>query len=172
MNQDTGRAKSCDDSMGGASEFFKENIAGLTDPEDPETYNLYGGLSEMADELSAVYDQMNKLSEMADELSVLHDQMNKLSEKSDELSALHNQINKLSEKSDELSALPDQMNRLETAVAKIERDVRELRKSFGAARAAPKSPRLRIKDTRRQPAGDVQSSAPRVIPKGEHPTKP
>jgi hypothetical protein len=138
MNQDTGRAKSCDDSMGGASEFFKENIAGLTDPEDPETYNLYGGLSEMADELSAVYDQMNKLSEMADELS----------------------------------ALPDQMNRLETAVAKIERDVRELRKSFGAARAAPKSPRLRIKDTRRQPAGDVQSSAPRVIPKGEHPTKP
>ena len=172
MNQDTGRAKSCDDSMGGASEFFKENIAGLTDPEDPETYNLYGGLSEMADELSAVYDQMNKLSEMADELSVLHDQMNKLSEKSDELSALHNQINKLSEKSGELSALPDQMNRLETAVAKIERDVRELRKSFGAARAAPKSPRLRIKDTRRQPAGDVQSSAPRVIPKGEHPTKP
>jgi septal ring factor EnvC (AmiA/AmiB activator) len=155
MNQDTGRAKSCDDSMGGASEFFKENIAGLTDPEDPETYNLYGGLSEMADELSAVYDQMNKLSEMADELSALPDQMNRLCEKSDEL-----------------SALPDQMNRLETAVAKIERDVRELRKSFGAARAAPKSPRLRIKDTRRQPAGDVQSSAPRVIPKGEHPTKP
>ena len=61
MNQDTGKAKSCDDSMGGASEFFKENIAGLTDPEDPETYNLYGSLSEMADELSALPDQMNKL---------------------------------------------------------------------------------------------------------------
>jgi uncharacterized coiled-coil DUF342 family protein len=138
--------------MGGASEFFEQNIAGLS---DPEKYNLYGGLSEMADELSA-----------------LHDQMNKLSEKSDDLSALHNQINKLSEKSDELRALSEQMNRLEAAVAKIERDMRELRKSFGAVRAAPKSPKLRIKDTRRQPAGDVQSSAPRVIPKEEHPTKP
>ena len=144
--------ESCDDSMGGASEFFEQNIAGLS---DPEKYNLYGGLSEMADELSA-----------------LHDQMNKLSEKSDDLSALHNQINKLSEKSDELRALSEQMNRLEAAVAKIERDMRELRKSFGAVRAAPKPPKLRIKDTRRQPAGDVQSSAPRVIPKEEHPTKP
>jgi Uncharacterized archaeal coiled-coil protein len=144
--------ESCDDSMGGASEFFEQNIAGLS---DPEKYNLYGGLSEMADELSA-----------------LHDQMNKLSEKSDDLSALHNQINKLSEKSDELRALSEQMNRLEAAVAKIERDMRELRKSFGAVRAAPKPPKLRIKDTRRQPAGDVQSSAPRVIPKEEPPTKP
>jgi uncharacterized coiled-coil DUF342 family protein len=172
--------------MGRAREFFQENIEGLS---DPETYNLYGGLWEMADELSAVHDQMNKLSEMADALTVLHDQMNKLSEKSDELSALHNQINKLSEKSgelsalhdqmnklceksDELSALPAQMNRLEAAVAKIEGDMQELRKSFRAAGAAPKSPQLRIKDTRRQRAGDVQRSAPRVIPRGEHPTNP
>jgi chromosome segregation ATPase len=169
MDHDHGESKSCDDSMGGASEFFEQNIAGLS---DPEKYNLYGGLSEMADELSAVYDQMNKLSEMADELSALHNQVNKLSEKSGELSALHDQTNKLCEKSNELSALPAQMNTLEAAVAKIERDMRELRKSFRAARAAPKSPKLRIKDTRRQPAGDVQSSAPRVIPKGEHPTRP
>jgi uncharacterized phage infection (PIP) family protein YhgE len=171
--------------MEGASKFFEENIDELS---DPEKYNLYGGLYVMADELTAMHDQMNKLSEMAGELSVLHDQMNKLSEKSDELSALHDQINKLSEKSgelsalhdqmnelceksDDLSALPAQMNRLEAAVAKIEEDMRELRKSFRAARAAPKSPKLRIKNTRRQPAGDVQSSAPRVIPKGEHPTK-
>jgi len=91
---------------------------------------------------------------------VLHDQMNKLSEKSDELSALHNQMNKLSEMADELSALPDQINRLEAALAKIGRDMRELRKSVRVARAAPKSPELRIKSRRRQPAADVQSSAP------------
>ena len=126
--------------MGDASKFFEENILGLS---DPEKCNLYGGLSEMADELS-----------------VLHDQMNKLSEKSDELSVLHNQMNKLSEKSDELSALPDQINRLEAALAKIGRDMRELRKSVRVARAAPKSPELRIKSRRRQPAADVQSSAP------------
>jgi uncharacterized coiled-coil DUF342 family protein len=138
--------------MGRASEFFEENIAG--EP-DPETYNLYGGLWEMADELSAVRDQMNKLSEMADDLS-----------------ALHTQINKLCEKSDELSVLPAQMNRLEAAVAKIDGDMRALSKSFRAAKAAPKSPKLRSKHTRRQPAGDVQSSASRVIPKGEHPTNP
>jgi uncharacterized coiled-coil DUF342 family protein len=126
--------------MGDASKFFEENILGLS---DPEKCNLYGGLSEMADELSALHDQMNKLSEMADELSALHDQMNKLSEKSDELSALH-----------------DQINRLEAALAKIGRDMRELRKSVRVARAAPKSPELRIKSRRRQPAADVQSSAP------------
>ena len=152
--------------MGRASEFFEENIS---EESDPETYNLYGGLWKMADELSALHDQMNKLSEMADELSALHDQMNKLSEKSGELSALHHQMNKLCEKSDELSVLPAQMNRLEAAVAKIDGDMRELSKSFRAARAAPKSPKLRIKHTRRQPAG---SSASRVIPKAEHPTNP
>jgi uncharacterized coiled-coil DUF342 family protein len=137
-----GRGKSCDILMGDASKFFEENILGLS---DPEKYNLYGGLSEMADELSALYDQVNKLSE-----------------KSDELSALHDQMNKLSEKSDELSALPDQMNRLEAALAKMGRDMRELRKSLRvprAARAAPKLPELRIKSRRRQPAADVQSSA-------------
>ena len=121
--------------MGGASEFFEENIPGLS---DPEKYNLYGGLSEMADELNALHDQMNKLSE----------------------------------KSDGLSALPDQVNRLEAAVAKIGREIRELRKSLRAARAAPKSPKLRIKSRRRQPPADVQSSTPRVISKGEPPTKP
>jgi len=155
--------------MGRASEFFEENIA---EESDPETYNLYAGLWKMADELSAVHDQMNKLSEMADELSALHTEMNRLSENSGELSALNDQMNKLCEKSDELSVLPAQMNRLEAAVAKIDGDVRELSKSFRAARAAPKSPKLRIKHTRRQPAGDVQSSASRVIPKGEHPTNP
>src|SRR6266566_9056338 len=160
--------------MGDASKFFEENILGLS---DPEKCNLYGGLSEMADELSVLHDQMNKLSEKSDELSVLHDQMNKLSEKSDELSVLHNQMNKLSEKSDELSALhnqmnklsemadelsalPDQINRLEAALATIGRDMRELRKSVRVARAAPKSPELRIRSRRRQPAADVQSSAP------------
>jgi uncharacterized phage infection (PIP) family protein YhgE len=143
--------------MGDASKFFEENILGLS---DPEKYNLYGGLSEMADELSALHDQMNKLSEKSDELSALHDQMNKLSEKSDELSALHDQMNKLSEKSDELSALHDQMNKLEAALADIGRDMRELRKSLQVARAAPKLPELRIKSRRRQPAADVQSSAP------------
>ena len=120
-----GRGKSCDILMGDASKFFEENILGLS---DPEKYNLYGGLSEMADELSALYDQVNKLSE----------------------------------KSDELRALPDQMNRLEAALAKIGRDMRELRKSLRvprAARAAPKLPELRIKSRRRQPAADVQSSA-------------
>jgi hypothetical protein len=109
--------------MGDASKFFEENILGLS---DPEKCNLYGGLSEMADELSVLHDQMNKLSE----------------------------------KSDELSALPDQINRLEAALAKIGRDMRELRKSVRVARAAPKSPELRIKSRRRQPAADVQSSAP------------
>jgi uncharacterized coiled-coil DUF342 family protein len=142
--------------MADASKFFEENILGLS---DPEKYNLYGGLSEMADELSALYDQMNKLSEKSDELSTLHDQMNKLSEKSDELSTLHDQMNKLSEKSDELRALPDQMNRLEAALAKMGRDMRELRKSLRVPRAAPKLPQLRIKSRRRQPAADVQSSA-------------
>ena len=92
--------------MGDASKFFEENILGLS---DPEKCNLYGGLSEMADELSA---------------------------------------------------LPDQINRLEAAVAKIGRNMRELRKSVRVARAAPKSPELRIKSRRRQPAADVQSSAP------------
>src|SRR6266566_6538480 len=140
--------------MGDASKFFEENILGLS---DPEKCNLYGGLSEMSDELSVLRDQMNKLSEKSDELSVLHDQMNKLSEKSDELRVLHNQMNKLSEMADELSALPDQINRLEAALATIGRDMRELRKSVRLARAAPKSPELRIK-SRRQPAADVQSS--------------
>jgi uncharacterized coiled-coil DUF342 family protein len=134
--------------MGDASKFFEENILGLS---DPEKYNLYGGLSEMADELSALYDQMNKLSEKSDELRALHDQMNKLSEKSDELRALH-----------------DQMNRLEAALAKIGRDMRELRKSLRVPRAVPKLPELRIKSRRRQPAADVQSSAASVITKGEH----
>jgi hypothetical protein len=50
--------------MGRASEFFEENIS---EESDPETYNLYGGLWKMADELGAVHDKMNKLSEMADE---------------------------------------------------------------------------------------------------------
>ena len=140
MDDDHGERKQLWHSMGDASKFFEENILGLS---DPEKCNLYGGLSEMADELS-----------------VLHDQMNKLSEKSDELRALHNQMNKLSEMADELSALPDQINRLEAAVAKIGRNMRELRKSVRVARAAPKSPELRIKSRRRQPAADVQSSAP------------
>jgi uncharacterized coiled-coil DUF342 family protein len=118
--------------MADASEFFEENIRGLS---DPEKWNLYYGLSEMADELSA-----------------LHDQMNKLSKKSDDLSALH-----------------DQMNRLEAAVATIGRDMQEVRKSLRGARAAPKSPELRIKSRRRQPAADVQSSSPSVITKGEPP---
>jgi uncharacterized coiled-coil DUF342 family protein len=138
--------------MGDASKFFEENILGLS---DPEKYNLYSGLSEVADELGALHDQMNKLSEMADGLSALHNQINKLSEKSDELNALHNQI-----------------NRLEAALAKIGRDIRELRKSVGVARAAPKSPELRIKSRRRQPAADVRSSAPSVITKRDPPTKP
>jgi hypothetical protein len=120
--------------MADASEFFEENILGLS---DPEKCNLYCGLLDMADELSALHDQMNKLSE----------------------------------KADELSALPDQMNRLEAALAKIGQDMGELRKSVRLARAAPKSPE-RIKSRRRQPAADVQSSAPRVITKGEPPTKP
>ena len=123
MDDDHGERKQLWHSMGDASKFFEENILGLS---DPEKCNLYGGLSEMADELSVLHDQMNKLSE----------------------------------KSDELSALPDQINRLEAAVAKIGRDMRELRKSVRVARAAPKSPELRIKSRRRQPAADVQSSAP------------
>jgi uncharacterized phage infection (PIP) family protein YhgE len=155
--------------MGDASKFFEENILGLS---DPEKYNLYSGLSEVADELGALHDQMNKLSEVADELGALHDQMNKLSEMADGLSALHNQINKLSEKSDELNALHNQINTLEAALAKIGRDIRELRKSVGVARAAPKSPGLRIKSRRRQPAAVVRSSAPSVIAKREPPTKP
>ena len=155
--------------MGDASKFFEQNILGLS---DPEKYNLYGGLSEMSDELSVLRDQMNKLSEKSDELSVLHDQMNKLSEKSDELSVLHDQMNKLSEKSDELSVLRDQMNRLEAALGKIGRDMQELRKSLRVPRAAPKLRELRIKSKRRQPAADVQSSAPSVITKGESPRKP
>jgi uncharacterized coiled-coil DUF342 family protein len=61
--------------MGDATEFFDANIRGLS---DPEKYNLYSGLAEMADELSALHDQMNKLSEQADALSALHDQMNHL----------------------------------------------------------------------------------------------
>src|SRR4030095_7823037 len=138
--------------MGDASKFFEEHILVLS---DPEKLNLYGGLSEMADELSALYDQMNKLSEKSDELSALNDQMNKLSEKSDELSALH-----------------DQMNKLEAALAKIGRDMRELRKSLRVPRAAPKLPELRIKSRRRQPAADVQSSASSVITKGKNPTNP
>jgi uncharacterized phage infection (PIP) family protein YhgE len=155
--------------MGDASKFFEENILGLS---DPEKYNLYSGLSEVADELSALHDQMNKLSEMADGLSALHDQMNKLSEMADGLSALHTQMNKLSEMPDKLSALPDQMNTLETVLASMGRDMRELRKSVRVATAAPKSPELRIKSRRRQPAADVQSSAPSVITKRDPPTKP
>jgi uncharacterized coiled-coil DUF342 family protein len=172
--------------MGDASKFFEENILGLP---DPEKYNLYSGLSEvadelsalhdqinklseMADELNALYDQMNKLSEMADELSALHDQMNKLSEMPDGLSALHDQMNKLSEMPDKLNALPDQMNRLEAVLARMGRDMRELRKSVRVATAAAKSPELRIKSRRRQPAADVQSSAPSVITKRDPPTKP
>ena len=100
--------------MGDASKFFEQNILGLS---DPEKYNLYGGLSEM---------------------------------------------------SDELSVLRDQMNRLEAALGKIVRDMQELRKSLREPRAAPKLRELRIKSKRRQPAADVQSSAPSVITKGEH----
>ena len=155
--------------MGDASKFFEENILGLS---DPEKYNLYSGLSEVADELSALHDQINKLSEMADELNALHDQMNKLSEMPDGLSALHDQMNKLSEMPDKLSALPDQMNTLETVLASMGRDMRELRKSVRVATAAPNSPELRIKSRRRQPAADVQSSAPSVITKRDPPTKP
>jgi chromosome segregation ATPase len=44
--------------MADTREFFDENLVGLS---DPEKYNLYGGLAEMADELSALHDQMNKL---------------------------------------------------------------------------------------------------------------
>ncbi len=117
--------------MGDASKFFEQNILGLS---DPEKYNLYGGLSEMSDELSVLRDQMNKLSE----------------------------------KSDELSVLRDQMSRLEAALGKIGRDMQELRKSLRVPRAAPKLRELRIKSKRRQPAADVQSSAPSVITKGEH----
>src|SRR5678815_3981404 len=117
--------------MGDASKFFEQNILGLS---DPEKYNLYGGLSEMSDELSVLHDQMNKLSE----------------------------------KSDELSVLRDQMNRLEAALGKIGRDMQELRKSLRVPRAAPKLRELRIKSKRRQPAADVQGSAPSVITKGEH----
>jgi signal recognition particle GTPase len=100
--------------MGDASKFFEENILGLS---DPEKYNLYSGLSEVADDLSALHDQMNKLSEMPDGLSALHDQMNKLSEMPDKL-----------------SALPDQMNRLEAVLASMGRDMRELRKSVRVRR--------------------------------------
>ena len=107
--------------MGDASEFFDANVRGLS---DPEKYNLYSGLSEMADELSALHDQMNQLSEMTGELSALH----------------------------------DQMNQLEAAVAKIARDMRELRKSLRVV--GPRSPELRIKSRRRQPVAEVQSSAP------------
>jgi len=143
--------------MGDAREFFDENIVGLA---DPEKYNLYGGLAEMADELSSLYDQMNKLSEKADALGALHDQMNKLSEKADALNALHDQMNKLSEKADALSALPDHMNKLEAALAEIGRDMRELKKSLRVARAAPRSPESRIRSRRRQPASDVRTIAP------------
>ena len=148
--------------MADTREFFDENLVGLSDPEnsDPEKYNLYGGLAEMADELSALHDQVNKLSEKADELSALPDQMNKLSEKADELSALPDQVNKLSEKADELSALPDQMNKLEAALAEIGRDMRELKKSLRVARAAPRPPESRIRSRRRQPASDVRTIAP------------
>ena len=124
--------------MGDASEFFDANVRGLS---DPEKYNLYSGLSEMADELSALHDRMNELWGKADELSALRDQMNKLSEMTGELSALH-----------------DQMNQLEAAVAKIARDMRELRKSLRVV--GPRSPELRIKSRRRQPVAEVQSSAP------------
>jgi uncharacterized coiled-coil DUF342 family protein len=143
--------------MGDATEFFDANIRGLS---DPEKYNLYSGLAEMADELSALHDQMNKLSEQADALSGLHDQMNKLSEQADVLSGLHDQMNKLSEQADALSGLHDQMNQLQAAVAKIARDMRELRKSLRVVGAGPRSPELRIKSRRRQPAAEVQSSAP------------
>jgi uncharacterized phage infection (PIP) family protein YhgE len=143
--------------MGDATEFFDANIRGLS---DPEKYNLYSGLAEMADELSALHDQMNKLSEQAEELNALHHQMNKSSEKADALSALHDQMNQLSEKADALSALHDQMNQLEAAVAKIARDMRELRKSLRVVGAGPRSPELRIKSRRRQPAAEVQSSTP------------
>ena len=148
--------------MADTREFFDENLVGLSDPEnsDPEKYNLYGGLAEMADELSALHDQVNKLSEKADELSALPDQVNKLSEKADELSALPDQMNKLSEKADELSALPDQMNKLEAALAEIGRDMRELKKSLRVARAAPRPPESRIRSRRRQPASDVRTIAP------------
>jgi hypothetical protein len=44
--------------MGDASKFFEENILGLS---DPEKCNLYGGLSEKSDELSALHDEMNRL---------------------------------------------------------------------------------------------------------------
>jgi uncharacterized coiled-coil DUF342 family protein len=131
--------------MADTREFFDENLVGLSDPEnsDPEKYNLYGGLAEMADELSA-----------------LHDQVNKLCEKADELSALPDQMNKLSEKADELSALPDQMNKLEAVLAEIGRDMRELKKSLRVARAAPRPPESRIRSRRRQPASDVRTIAP------------
>jgi hypothetical protein len=76
-------------------------------------------------------------------------------------------MNKLCEMADELSALPDQMNRLEAAFAKIGREMRELRKALRVARATPKSYELRIKSRRRQPAVDVQSSAPSVFTKGD-----
>jgi uncharacterized coiled-coil DUF342 family protein len=141
--------------MGDASEFFDANVRGLS---DPEKYNLYSGLSEMADELSALHDRMNELWGKADELSALRDQMNKLSEMTGELSALHDQMNKSSEMAGELSALHDQMNQLEAAVAKIARDMRELRKSLRVV--GPRSPELRIKSRRRQPVAEVQSSAP------------
>ena len=143
--------------MGDASEFFDANVRGLS---DPEKYNLYSGLSEMADELSALHDRMNELWGKADELSALRDQMNKLSEMTGELSALHDQMNKSSEMAGELSALHDQMNQLEAAVAKIARDMRELRKSLRVVGAGPRSPELRIKSRRRQPVAEVQSSAP------------
>jgi uncharacterized coiled-coil DUF342 family protein len=148
--------------MADTREFFDENLVGLSDPEnsDPEKYNLYGGLAEMADELSALHDQVNKLSEKADELSALPDQMNKLSEMADELSALPDQVNKLCEKADELSALPDQMNKLEAVLAEIGRDMRELKKSLRVARAAPRPPESRIRSRRRQPASDVRTIAP------------
>jgi hypothetical protein len=90
----------------------------------------------------------------------------------DKLSALPDQMNKLSEMPDKLRALPDQMNRLEAALARMGRDVQELRKSVRVATAAPKSPKLRVKSRRRQPAADVQSSAPSVITKRESPRKP
>jgi uncharacterized phage infection (PIP) family protein YhgE len=152
--------------MGDASKFFEENILGLS---DPEKYNLYSGLSEVADELSALHDQMNKLSEMPDMLSALPNQVNKLSEMPDMLSALHDQMNKLLEMPDSLSALADQMNKLKAALARMGRDMQELRKSV---RVATKSPELRVKSRRRQPAADVQSSAPSVIIKRESPRKP
>ena len=56
--------------MADTREFFDENLVGLSDPEnsDPEKYNLYGGLAEMADELSALPDQMNKLEAVLAEI--------------------------------------------------------------------------------------------------------